>query len=98
MEDYKLIDNINENQYEFHIEGYIPKIDYIKSDDGDIFLTHTEVPIQVEGRGIGTQLVQKSIEDIDRQGLQLVPLCPFVLGYIRKNPEWKRIVKNGIRV
>lgn len=96
--EYDLIVNTDENQYEFHVEDYTPKIEYILSNNGEIYLTHTEVPIALEGRGIGTQLVEKTLRDIDEKKLRLVPLCPFVAGYIKKNPEWRRIVMKGINV
>lgn len=98
MVDYELTDNAEKKQYEFHVEGYVPKIEYMKNKRGDIYLTHTEVPKELEGRGIGGQLVAKALADIDRQGLKLVPVCPFVAGYIHKHPEWMRIVKEGINV
>ena len=41
---------------------------------------------------------EKALADIERQGLRLVPLCPFVAGYIHKHPEWKRIVMRGIHI
>ena len=81
-ENYELIDNEEKHQYEFHVEGYVPRIEYIKSLNGEIYLTHTE----------------KVLTDIERQGLRLVPLCPFVAGYIHKHPEWKRIVLRGIHI
>lgn len=98
MEEYVLINNTDSNQYEFHIDGYIPKIEYVKSANGEIYLTHTEVPYELEGRGIGSQLAYKVLEDIKTQGLRLVPLCPFVAGYIKKHPEWKEIVMRGINI
>ncbi len=98
MQNYKLINNTEAKQYEFEIGDRIAKIEYIKSNNGEIYLTHTEVPTELEGGGIGTQLVEKSLEDIDEKGLRLVPLCPFVVGYIRKNPEWRRIVMKGVNV
>ncbi len=96
--DYKLIDNEERHQYEFHVDQYTPKIEYIKSTNGEIYLTHTEVPTQLGGKGIGSQLVEKVLKDIEKQGLRLVPLCPFVAGYIHKHPEWKRIVMKGIHI
>ena len=30
-ENYELIDNEEKHQYEFHVEGYVPRIEYIKS-------------------------------------------------------------------
>ena len=97
-EEYELIDNEERRQYEFHIEKYTPRIEYIKSTNGEIYLTHTEVPSALNGRGIGSQLVEKSLKDIERQGLRLVPLCPFVAAYIHKHPEWKRIALRGVHV
>ena len=96
--DYELIDNEERRQYEFHVDQYTPKIEYIKSTNGEIYLTHTEVPTQLGGKGIGSQLVEKALKDIEKQGLRLVPLCPFVAGYIHKHPEWKRIVMKGIHI
>lgn len=97
-EDYELIDNKERRQYEFHIEKYTPRIEYIKSSNGEIYLTHTEVPPALNGRGIGSLLVEKSLKNIEDQGLRLVPLCPFVAAYIHKHPEWKRIVLRGVHV
>ena len=42
-EDYKLIDNEEKHRYEFQIDDKIAKIDYIKSNNGEIYLVHTEV-------------------------------------------------------
>ena len=92
MKKYELINNTENKQYEFHIEGYIPLIQYIISNNNEIYLVHTEVPVEIEGQGIGSQLVEQVLEDIEHKQLRLVPLCPFVAGYIRKHPEWKRIV------
>ncbi|WP_296187597.1 GNAT family N-acetyltransferase [uncultured Bacteroides sp.] len=97
-ENYELIDNEEKHQYEFHVEGYVPRIEYIKSLNGEIYLTHTEVPAALGGHGIGSQLAEKVLTDIERQGFRLVPLCPFVAGYIHKHPEWKRIVLRGVHI
>ena len=40
MDDYELIDNEERHQYEFHIGKYVPKIEYIKTKNGDIPYTH----------------------------------------------------------
>ncbi len=94
---YKLIDNENAKQYEFHIDGFIAKIEYLKAQD-QIFLTHTEVPGQLKGKGIGTELVKQVLEDIEQKKLRLVPLCPFVALYIKRRPEWKKLVLKGINI
>ena len=98
MENYKLIDNVALHQYEFRIGDLIPRIEYIKTKNGEIYLTHTEVPSALEGKGVGSSLVRLALEDIERQQLRLVPLCPFVAGYVQKHPEWKRLVMEGINL
>ena len=98
MENYKLIDNVALHQYEFRIGDLIPRIEYIKTKNGEIYLTHTEVPSALEGKGAGSSLVRLALEDIERQQLRLVPLCPFVAGYVQKHPEWKRLVMEGVNI
>ena len=98
MENYKLIDNVALHKYEFRIGDLIPRIEYIKTKNGEIYLTHTEVPSALEGKGVGSSLVRLALEDIERQQLRLVPLCPFVAGYVQKHPEWKRLVMEGINI
>lgn len=89
--DYELIDNEERRQYEFHVEKYTPKIEYMKSTNGEIYLTHTEVPTQLGGKGIGSQLVEKALKDIEKQGLRLVSLCPFVADTFTNIPNGKEL-------
>lgn len=94
---YQLIENEAAKQYEFHIDGFIPRIEYIKV-AGKIFLTHTEVPVELEGKGIGSALIKQVLEEIDKHDLVIIPTCPFVAAYIKRHPEWKRLVKKGINI
>ncbi len=95
--EYTLIDNEAAKRYEFHVDGHVPVIEYIKARD-KIYLTHTEVPSALEGKGIASALIKKALEDIDAKNLTLIPLCPFVAGYLKKHPEWKRLVLKGINI
>ncbi|NDW19727.1 N-acetyltransferase [Dysgonomonas sp. 216] len=92
MEKRELVNNTEESQYEFHIGKYMAKIEYIITQKGEIYLTHTEVPIPLEGQGIASDLAEQVLADIDKQGLRLVPLCPFIVGYLQKHPDWRRLV------
>lgn len=98
MKNLEVVNNKEKKQYELHFDGLLCKVEYIITNEGEIYLTHTEVPYQIEGQGLGSKLVEKTLEDIDKSGLRLVPLCPFVAGYIQKNPQWKRIIMKGINV
>lgn len=94
---YQLINNQSANQYEFRVNNHLARIEYIHKLD-KIFLTHTEVPSPLEGQGLGSSLVKAVLEDIDQKELTLVPLCPFVAAYIKRHPEWKKLVLKGIKI
>jgi predicted GNAT family acetyltransferase len=98
MEKYVLKDNIERKRYEFDMEGPKPLIDYIKSNQGVIYLTHTEVPPRLQGQGVGQQLVKEILEDVERQGLKVVPSCPFVAAYMKRHPETLKLLMPGIHI
>ena len=94
---YNLVDNMQDRQYEFHLDGLIPRIEYIKAKD-NIYLTHTEVPKELEGKGIASILIKMALKDIEKKKLTLIPLCPFVAMYIKRHPEWRKLVLPGINI
>ncbi len=61
--------------------------------DGAMILPHTVVPPQFEGRGVGGQLAKAALGYAREQGLEVVPLCSFIAGYITKHPEWHDLVQ-----
>jgi predicted GNAT family acetyltransferase len=93
----ELIDNREEKRYEFHLGSDTPFVEYIRAGD-KIYLTHTEVPPSLAGKGIGSALIGAVLSDIKEKGLTLVPLCPFVALYLQRNPEWKELVLKGIKI
>lgn len=92
MANYELIDNTAEQCYEFRLDGGTARLDYEKISPGEILLTHTEVPPEWQGKGIGSALIEAVLTDIERQGLKIVPLCGFVLAYLERHPGWRRMV------
>ena len=50
--------------------------------------THTEIDAACEGRGFGTRLVRGALENARREGLHVLPLCPFVAAIVRRHPEY----------
>ncbi len=95
--DFEIKDQPPEKRYEATIEDTMVRIEYIKAQDR-IYLTHTEVPQALEGNGICSKLVAKVLREIDRQQCTVVPLCPFVTLYLKRHPDWKRLVMKGINI
>lgn len=92
-----LTNNEEKKRYELNVNGHIAFIEYIHAKN-DIYLTHTEVPKELEGQGIGSRMVLQVLVDIKQRGLTLIPLCPFVAGYLKKHPEWRELVLKGINI
>lgn len=88
VEDYKFIVNEVNQRYELHVDDHVAFIDF-RLNNNKIYLTHTEVPKGLEGQGIGSLLVKQALTDIQQREMTLIPLCPFVVSYIKRHPEWQ---------
>jgi uncharacterized protein len=94
LDQYKglqLIDDKNGGQFELRVDGHLAKIEY-RQKANKIYLMHTEVEKELEGRGVGTAIVEKALEYIEHNKWEVVPYCPFVIAYLKRHPEWKRIL------
>ena len=92
-----LTDNTERKQFELIVDGHTARIEYMIMAN-KIFLTHTEVPRALEGKGIGSKIVKLAFDEIEKQGLKLIPLCPFVAKYLTKHPEWKKILADDVKI
>lgn len=91
FENIPLIKNEEKNRFEIEVNGYFAFIDY-KETSTQIALTHTEADEALSGTGAAKAVVEKTLEFIKESGKKLLPFCPFVFAYIKRNPEWKAIV------
>ncbi len=89
--------NEEEQRFEQEVDGELAFIQYILKGD-IIFITHTEVPVNLENRGIASHLTNESLAYIDAHHWRLVPMCPFTAAYIQRHPEWRRLVFKGLNV
>jgi hypothetical protein len=74
-------------RFELVVDGHTAYMEYMLSKQHIIYLTHTEVPVQLEGRGIGSAMASKVLDHIGESGLKLAPLCPFLAAYLKRHPE-----------
>ncbi|MEK6153571.1 GNAT family N-acetyltransferase [Flavobacteriaceae bacterium 3-367] len=85
----ELINNDTDAKKRFELkhDGDTAFIDYMISKQGIIYLTHTEVPPQWEGKGVGSALISKTLDFITETQLKMAPLCPFVAAFLKRHPE-----------
>lgn len=80
-------DNPTRQRFEIDLDGHTAFATY-KRADGVLTILHTEVPKELNGRGIGSKLARGVLDSARTQGLKVKPLCPFVASYMDKHPEY----------
>ena len=83
----EVIHNQAEQRFEL-AEGGRTAVAAYRLEGGTISFTHTVVPEELEGQGIGSRLVGAALDESRRRGLKVIPLCYFVKGYIERHPEY----------
>ena len=76
---------------ELVIDGYTAFIDY-KLVEQNLFLIHTEVPVELKGKGAGNAIVEKALHYAKENGYKIIPICPFVQAYLKRHSGWEDII------
>jgi predicted GNAT family acetyltransferase len=79
-------DNPDASQFELRADGRLAELVYRVRGDR-LILVHTEVPVELEGHGVGGRLVTAAVDRAVREELTLVPLCPFARGWLQRHPD-----------
>lgn len=88
-----VIDNPANHRFELPIEGEEEiAAAYYRIENGRVVLTHTEVPQQFSGQGIGSRLARGVFEAIRASGRKAVLKCPFMSAFAARHPEYADIV------
>lgn len=96
-ENAEVVDVPEKKRYELRLDGRLVGLAAYRRKEGRVVFTHTEVEEPHEGRGLGSRLAATALEDAARQGLEVVPLCPFIAHYIDEHPEFEGLVAAGHR-
>ncbi|MBW8524123.1 N-acetyltransferase [Chryseobacterium chendengshani] len=91
FENISLVKNEEKKRFEIEYKGHLAFID-CKEKSRQIALIHTEAESELAGTGAAAALVEKTLIYIENSGKKLLPFCPYVFAFIKKHPEWKRIV------
>jgi predicted GNAT family acetyltransferase len=89
--EYQIEHNESGSRFETQVEGKLSLVDYIER--GNVLIvTHTEVPAELEGRGIAAALTKALLEYVRNNGLKVRPVCPYTKAYIQKHAEYADLV------
>lgn len=84
-------ENPREHRFELNLDGATAVAEYRVEQD-HVVLTHTEVPEELSGRGVGSKLAQGVFEALRGSGRKAVLQCSFMASYAQRHPEFEDIV------
>ncbi|OWK30791.1 GNAT family N-acetyltransferase [Sphingomonas mucosissima] len=87
----KVRENRAEQEFELDVDGHRAIAAYQREGERIVF-THTVVPREIEGRGVGSKLIRAALDSARDQGLRVVAQCQFVAAFIRKHPEYRDLL------
>ena len=88
-----IIHDKENKRFTLDINGEIAKIEYsIKNNK--MYLIHSEVPYNLRGQGIGKVLVEKTFEQLTREGYKAVAICSYIKAVASRSVKWRNIIEH----
>ena len=78
--------NAETRRFETTVDRLLCRCDY-RMHGNTMMLVHTEVPPQLEGRGIADWLVGAAFDYAREHGMDVLPVCSYVSAWTRRHPE-----------
>lgn len=96
MADVEVTNNSGAGRFEAELGGDIAFAEY-RLTPGRLTLPHTVVPPAFEGKGVASALARTAFDYARKQGLAVIPTCPFMSAWVKKHPEQQDLVDPGCR-
>jgi predicted GNAT family acetyltransferase len=81
---------VTTGRFEIEREGLVASLEYSLS--GNVLgLIHTEVPEKLRGMGLASALAETALQYALQNNLKVDVICPSVLDYIAKHPEYSHL-------
>ncbi len=84
-------------RFEARVDGKLAGFIQYEMRRDAVVLVHTEVLEEFEGKGVGSVLVRRVLDDIRARDGKIIPTCPFVAEYIRRHQDYLNVVAPAFR-
>lgn len=91
LDQVEVKDNAVAHKYEAHVGEHTAFIEYEREGDR-ITLISTEVPHELEGRGLAGKMAKVALDDARAHHLAVIPICSYIQTYIRRHQEYADLV------
>lgn len=90
-------DNREQARFEIREDGEVAGFVQYRRNGDEITLIHTETVRGFRGRGVAGRLVNGALDLAAKEGLRVIPRCPFVRDWIEDHPGYAGLVPEGRR-
>jgi uncharacterized protein len=87
-----VVDRPERHRFEILADGEVAGFSDYQLGPGEIMFIHTEIDDAYEGEGLGSVLVRHALDAAREQELAVLPLCPFVRGWISRHDDYLDLV------
>ena len=88
-----IVHNTAKQQFELPLaDGSMALVTYSQK-GSHLNLMHSEVPREHRGEGIGKELVLKTFEAIEKEGLTATAYCSYIRAVAQRSNKWKNIIQ-----
>ena len=95
--DIRVVEVPERSRFEVRVDGEVAGYSEYRRRPGLIAFIHTLIDPRFEGQGLGSKLVREALSEARSEGLSILPICPFVRGYIASHSEYHDLVPEGMR-
>nr|WP_321465914.1 GNAT family N-acetyltransferase [uncultured Desulfobulbus sp.] len=82
-------------RFELEVDGKMAILEYKQQETDVLAFTHTFVPPELRGRNIAAILTRFALEDAQRLGKKVAPLCSYVSVFMERNKEFSEMRAKG---
>jgi uncharacterized protein len=83
---------VTRNRFEVEVAGKIAYLEFETDGLGWMTIWHTEVPQELQGQGIASELSKTAFEYAKTNELMVDVICPLAANFVVKHPEYKSLV------
>jgi len=91
MNDFSVTNNLQQQEFEININDQLAVLVY-RFHKNDIAFMHTQVPAELENKGIASALAKFAFEWAKAHDKKVMVYCPFVASYLQRHPEFSSLV------
>lgn len=89
-EDARVERNAEKYRYELYLGDKLAGFAQYHDSGNRVVFTHSEVDDAFSGHGLGSVLAAGALDDAVARDKVIVPICPFIAAYVRKNLDTYR--------